>query len=54
MHSVSSIVDGSIAVAGIIAGLLALVWCLKLSESTTEFQKEGACCEDHTTLHKAA
>lgn len=54
MNMAGSIVDGSLAVAGLVAGLMALVWTLRLHESSTEVRESNARGEDRTTLNKAA
>jgi hypothetical protein len=50
----SSTIDGSIVVMGIVAGLLALIGSLKLSEPTAAVQEAKACCGDRKTSNKAA
>lgn len=54
MDNVSSIIDGSIAVAGMIAALALSVWAMMASESTTTADVESAEGVSRTTMKKAA
>lgn len=50
----SSTIDGSIAVLGLIAGLVALIGSLKASEPAAAVQEPQEACEDCMNSNKAA
>lgn len=54
MDSVSSIIDGSIAVAGIVAALAVSGWALMVSPSPSTDKNETAVGNLRTTGRKAA
>lgn len=54
VNIMSSTIDGSIAVLGLLAGLLALVGSLKASEPAAEVQEPAEGCKDCMPSKKAA
>ncbi len=54
MDNVSSVIDGSIAIAGMIAALAVSGWALITSESTTTVETKGAEAAPRTTVKKVA
>lgn len=54
MNNVSSIIDGSMAIAGLIAILAGSGWALMASESTTTVDMKNADDALRTTLKKGA
>ena len=54
MNTISSLIDGSLAIGGIIAALAASGWAMKASESTMTIDVNDADKALHSTLKKAA
>ena len=54
MENASSIIDGSLAMAGLLAGAMVSVWALMASDSTTTLETKNAGDTVRSPLKKVA
>jgi hypothetical protein len=54
MNTINSLIDGSLAIGGLIAALAATGWAMMASESTTTIDMKHADEALHSTMKKAA